>query len=154
MGLLPDTQNCGLRMLRVCREHFPRQGLEGKPLILLHVPWCKSGSLTRGGGENVPGISGACATRNFTYLAKGPWHWAWQSWLISKLYPTSDLTMLTLMTYRRFVGKISRVYRTMTAKEAEIQNFPNIARNMIAAGIGAEMDGLYTKLGSTCWIPF
>ena len=25
------------------------------------VPWCMSGSLTRGGGENVPGIPGACA---------------------------------------------------------------------------------------------
>ena len=37
-----------------------------------HVPWCMSGSLTNGGGENVPGIPGACATRNFTYLARGP----------------------------------------------------------------------------------
>ena len=38
-----------------------------------HVPCCMSGSLTRGGGENVPGIPGACATRNFTYLARSPW---------------------------------------------------------------------------------
>ena len=30
--------------------------------------WCMSGSLTRDGGENVPGIPGACATHNFTYL--------------------------------------------------------------------------------------
>ena len=37
-----------------------------------HVPWCMSGSLTCGGGENVPGIPGACATRKFTYLARGP----------------------------------------------------------------------------------
>ena len=37
-----------------------------------HVPWYVLGSLTRGGGENVPGIRGACATRNFTYLARGP----------------------------------------------------------------------------------
>ena len=37
-----------------------------------HVPWCMSGSLTHGGGENVPGIPGACATRNFTYLVRGP----------------------------------------------------------------------------------
>ena len=34
-----------------------------------HVPWCMSGSLTRCGGENVPG---ACATRNFTYLVRDP----------------------------------------------------------------------------------
>ena len=38
-----------------------------------HMPWCMSGSLTRGGGENVLSIPGACATRNFTYLARGPW---------------------------------------------------------------------------------
>ena len=38
-----------------------------------HVPWCMSGSLTRGGGENDPGIPGACATRNITYMARGPW---------------------------------------------------------------------------------
>ena len=32
-----------------------------------------SGSLTHGGGENVPGIPGACATHNFTYLVRGPY---------------------------------------------------------------------------------
>ena len=32
-----------------------------------------SGSLTRGSGENVAGILGACATRNFTYLVRGSW---------------------------------------------------------------------------------
>ena len=37
-----------------------------------HMPWCMSGSLTRGGGENVSGIPGACATRNFSYLVRGP----------------------------------------------------------------------------------
>ena len=43
-----------------------------------HVPWCMPGSLTSGfrwnrwRGENVPGIPGACATCNFTYLARGP----------------------------------------------------------------------------------
>ena len=30
-----------------------------------------SGSLTHSGGENVSGIPGTCATRNFTHLAKG-----------------------------------------------------------------------------------
>ena len=37
-----------------------------------HVPWCMSGWLTHSGGENVPGIPGTFATRNFTYLARGP----------------------------------------------------------------------------------
>ena len=38
-----------------------------------HVPWCMSGSLTRGGEENVPAIPGACAIHNFMYMSKGPW---------------------------------------------------------------------------------
>ena len=42
------------------------------------VPWFMSGSLTssflwsRRAGENEPGIPCACATHNFTYLARGP----------------------------------------------------------------------------------
>ena len=57
--------------------------LQRKPLVsdpgmhhsmwVTHMPWCMSGSLTSGGGENVLGIPGACATHNFTYLARGPW---------------------------------------------------------------------------------
>ena len=49
----------------------PRHWLHRKTLVsdpdmhhgtcVTHVPWCMSGSLTRGGGENVPGIPGACA---------------------------------------------------------------------------------------------
>ena len=50
---------------------FPRRRLQRKPLVsdpgmhhgtcVTHVPWCMSGSLTRGGRENVPGIPDACA---------------------------------------------------------------------------------------------
>ena len=60
---------------------FSRHRLQRKPLVsdpgihhgtcVTHVPWCMSGSLTCGGGENVPGIPGACATHNFAYLARG-----------------------------------------------------------------------------------
>ena len=49
-----------------------RHRLQMKPLVsdpgmhhgtcMTHVPWCMAGSLTRGGGENVPGIPGACTT--------------------------------------------------------------------------------------------
>ena len=80
MGLLPDAQNCGLRMRRECRGRFPRHRLQSQPQVsdpgmchgtcVTHVPCCMSGSLTHGGGENVPG---ACASRNFTYLVRGPW---------------------------------------------------------------------------------
>ena len=66
-----------------CRGRFPRHRLQRKPPVsdpamhhgtcVTHVPRGMSRSLTRGGGENVSGIPGACANLNFTYLAKGPW---------------------------------------------------------------------------------
>ena len=50
---------------------FPHRRFHRKPLVsdpdmhhgtcVTHVPWCMSGSLTCGDGENVPGIPGACA---------------------------------------------------------------------------------------------
>ena len=50
---------------------FPRRRFQRKPVVndpgmhhgtcVTHVPWCMSGSLTCGDGENVPGIPGACA---------------------------------------------------------------------------------------------
>ena len=65
MGLLPDTQNCGMRM----RLHHGT--------CVTRVPWCMPGSLTSDflwsrWQENVPGIPGSCATRNITYLVRGP----------------------------------------------------------------------------------
>ena len=102
MGLLLDTQNCGLRMHREYRERFPLHRLQRKSLVsdsgmhhgtcVMHVTWCMSGSLTRSGGENVSGIPGACATHNFVYLARGPW-WAWcifhrfLLWISKPFYP-------------------------------------------------------------------
>ena len=66
MGLLPNTQNCGLRMRREYRGRFPRHGLQRKPLVsdpgmhhgtcVAHVPCCMSISLTRGGGKTFPTI--------------------------------------------------------------------------------------------------
>ena len=66
-----------------CRGGIPRHPLEMNPTVsdpgmhygtcVTHVPWCMSGSLTRGGGGSVPGIPGACTTRNFTHLVRGPW---------------------------------------------------------------------------------
>ena len=69
-------------MSRECLERFPRHRLQMKPLVsdpgmhrgtcVTHVPWCMSGSLNHGSGENVPGILGACATGNFVYLPRDP----------------------------------------------------------------------------------
>ena len=83
MGLLPDTHNCGLRMHQECQGRFLHRRLQRKPLVsdpgihhgtkMTHLPWCISGSLTPGGGKNVPGITDACAIRNVAYLARDWW---------------------------------------------------------------------------------
>ena len=58
LGLLPDTQNYGLRMRQECRERFPHHRLQRKPLVSdpgmhhgtcsTHVPWCMSEPRWRG----------------------------------------------------------------------------------------------------------
>ena len=80
LGLLPDTLKCGLRMHRGCREHFLRhRGLAIPTYIMARVRHtccdvCRDSKLVVSfeisGRENVPGIPGACATRNITYLVK------------------------------------------------------------------------------------
>ena len=89
-------------MHRECRERFPRHRIQRKPLIcdpsmhhdtcVTHAPWCMSVSLTHGGGENVPGIPGACTTSNFTYLVRGPCNYhKMTSWHGNTLDITSPL---------------------------------------------------------------
>ena len=83
MGLFPDTKTCGLRMHRECQEHFPHhRGLAIPTCITARASrTCRDAyrdlwlavSFEVGGGENVPGILGACATRKFTHLVRGPW---------------------------------------------------------------------------------
>ena len=83
-------------------EHFPHHRLQRKPIVsdlgmhhgtcVTHVPWCVSGSLNRCGGENVPGILGACPARNFTYLVRGPLGCAWCPHGIIGQFPTSQMT--------------------------------------------------------------
>ena len=72
MSLIPDTQNCGLRMRRECGERFPR--LRSQKEQLVSDPGMHHGTCVTciGGGENVPDIPGARAIRNFTYLVRGP----------------------------------------------------------------------------------
>ena len=110
MGLSPDTWNRRLHMRRECRERFPRHRLQRKPLVsdpglhhgtcVTHVTWCVSGSLTSGGGENVPSIPGACVTHSFTYLASGPWVGAW-------FKPMTSIRVGTLSQHWAIVGPTS-----------------------------------------------
>ena len=50
LGLLSDTQNCGLCMRRECRERFPATAVSDPDMhhgtCVTHVPWCMPGSLT------------------------------------------------------------------------------------------------------------
>ena len=64
---------------------------------------CMSGSLSRGDGENVPGIPGACTTRNLTYLARDPYNsfWRWVMWS----YQWSPSPMLEEVPDGEYVGQ-------------------------------------------------
>ena len=82
MGLLPDTQNCRLRMRRECRERFPpppisketvswrsrhasRHVLDARAVIHVGIAYLRwRGKRSR--------HSRRTRTRNFTYLARGP----------------------------------------------------------------------------------
>ena len=83
MGLLPDTQKkCGLHIRWKCREHFHRLRGLAFPTCIPARAWrtcrdaCRDCELVAsfevGGGKNVPDIPGACASRNFAYLVRGP----------------------------------------------------------------------------------
>ena len=113
-GLFPDTQNCGLCVRWECRERFPRHRLQRKPpvsdpgmhhgMCVMHVPWCMSGSLTCGGGENIPGIPGACTTRNFAYLVRGPWDDEWQTDSFMGLYMTVANHITCCLTFSWYIS--------------------------------------------------
>ena len=101
MSLLPYTKNCRFCMHRECRERFLHRRLQRKPRVsdpsmyhganVTHVPWCMSRSLTYGGRENVPYIPGACATRNFPYLVRGPCHEYCQASLYKSINQTTAI---------------------------------------------------------------
>ena len=58
-------------MRRECRERFPHHRLQRKTLVSdPGVHDARAVKLTRCGMENFPGIPGACATRNFTYVVR------------------------------------------------------------------------------------
>ena len=68
-----------------CLEHFPHHRFQRKLLAsdpsmhyvtcVMHLSWYMSELLTHDGGENVPGIPGACPTQNFAYVSRDPWYW-------------------------------------------------------------------------------
>ena len=91
---------------------FPRRRLQRKLLVsdpgkhhgscVTHVPWCTSGSLTCSGGKNVLGIPGACATRNYTYLTRGPYPQHLISWNADEVRVNTSNEMLPLNLFKHF----------------------------------------------------
>ena len=83
MGLLPDTQNCGCACAGNAGNVFPVTAGKRSRHASRHVRHARAVMhagianyrfpLISTAGENVPGIPGACATCNFTYLVRGPW---------------------------------------------------------------------------------
>ena len=81
----PHTSYVKLRvcMRRECRERFPRHGGLAIPTCITARAWRTCRDARRdpqlavyfevSGGENVPSIPGACATRDSTYLVRGPY---------------------------------------------------------------------------------
>ena len=84
MGLLPDTQNCGCACAGNAGNVFPVTAGERSRHASRHVRHARAVMhagianqrfhLKSAAGENVPGIPGACATGNFTYLVRGPYY--------------------------------------------------------------------------------
>ena len=84
MGLLPDTQNCGCACAGNAGNVFPVTACKRSRHASRHVREARAVMhagianyrfhLKSAAGENVPGIPGACATCNFTYLVRGPWN--------------------------------------------------------------------------------
>ena len=140
-------------MRRECRERFPRHRLHRKPLVsdpnmhhdtcVTHVPWCMSGSLTCGGGENVPAIPGACATRNFTYLARGPWKMAFllkehgTCWVLLKYSarPTNCVTSSSHLSWKNIsndhIHMHARQQLGYSAKLASVYHMDHTSNFMI-----------------------
>ena len=78
IGLLPDTQICGCACAGNAGNVFPVTAGKRSRHASRHVRDARAVianqrfPLKSAAGENVPGIPGACATCNFTYLVRGP----------------------------------------------------------------------------------
>ena len=80
MGILSDTQNCGLRMPRECRERFPRHRFQRKPLVSdpdMHHGKCVTHDACRdrlpAEARNTFPAFPAHAQPAILYLVRGPW---------------------------------------------------------------------------------
>ena len=94
-----------------------------------------SGSLTDRDGENVPGIPGVCATRNFTFLARGPCDSAVRTWVVTLVITVATYVLIAdvAMTSLVFVVQITffsgqssflKKYPTRSRATSKINHWP------------------------------
>ena len=76
-----------------------------------HVSWFMPGSLTRGCGENVPGIACACAYCNIMYMARGPQRNSGKWWLT--IFVIQNYLSIIKGKYVRYGGKTVHVQSEM-----------------------------------------
>ena len=82
-GPLAKYVKLQVRMRRECRERFPWHASRHvrHARNVMHTGIANSRfPLNSAAGGNAPGFPGACATRNFTHLVRGPWTVPW--WLL------------------------------------------------------------------------
>ena len=93
-------------MHRECWERFPRHRRLANPACITARALCTCRYACRdrllavsfevGSEENVPGILGACANHNFTYLVRGPWpedlRWWWV--ILQDVHPGSKMLLM------------------------------------------------------------
>ena len=107
---------------RNTRNVFPATDLKGNHWLAISAcitarawPTCRDASRDRYPrcGENVPGIPGACAIRNFAYLARGPWQFSlvtfWRRVLIRS---STGRFSHTAQGYANGIGSIILLHQT------------------------------------------
>ena len=106
---------------------FPRRLFQRKPLVsdpgmhhgtcVTHVPWCMSGSLTCGDGENVPSIPGACVPAILRIWQEAHWY---------NIFSSDLLLFQSLPEGRDYrIGYNSNVCSTLRWRHNEHDNVSN-----------------------------
>ena len=137
---------------------FLRRRVQRKPLVsdpgmhhgtcVTHMPWCMTGSLTRGGGENVPGIPGACARAILRIWQEAHW--------IGAFFTFSDLNSKLERGCRFWVVHISEtavpIFSVWKSKElsAMVWSFAYLP-NMVLL-VGQNLSNFVLFGPEFCWI--
>ena len=100
---------------------FRRRQLQRKPLVsdsgmhhgtcVTHVPWCMAGSLASGGGENVPGIPGACTPAIFRIWQEAHTNrCSWRKQCVTRISYTATYPPFSVGHYCVYAVKVNRSY--------------------------------------------